>query len=52
MSMVEWIWIHMAINMGVTSTAARSEIWKIQKSSFRTWWIVHMDIIGHQAIQE
>ena len=22
--MVEWIWIHMAINAGVTSTAARS----------------------------
>ena len=23
-NMVEWIWIHMAINAGVTSTAARS----------------------------
>ena len=30
--MVEWIWIHMAINAGVTSTFARSEIWKIQKN--------------------
>ena len=31
--MVEWIWIHMAINAGVTSTAARSgNFGKIQKN--------------------
>ncbi len=29
--MVEWL-VHMAINAGVTSTAARSEIWKNQKN--------------------
>lgn len=30
--MVEWIWIHMAINAGVTSTVARSGNLEIQNS--------------------
>lgn len=38
--MVEWIWIHMAINAGVTDSCTFGESGKIQNSWLWTWWVV------------